>query len=718
MSAFRHLSGSLACLLLFGAPAAAQQFEILHAFQAPLADAKAPMVLAADGALYGTLATGGKGGVGAIFVSRPQADGSVVTTSLYQLDRSEGGAVLDALVEGADGWLYGVAPEHGVNGRGTIFKFHRGTAQLVVIHAFSGPDGAKPRGPLVAAGDGNWYGTTTAEGAGGNGTVFRLTPEGVVTTLHAFTDGTAAGLLLEAADGNLYGANGVHIFKLTLAGTRTILHSLPIASPVEPPISFGLVEGTDGHLYGVARPLAPGYVSFFRLTLAGAFDIIYRSLDSVTDGDTATTVPLFVAPDGSLIGTLPTSGPHDRGTLFRLTTAGATGIFTVLHAFTPAEGRSYSGIVPHPNGHVYGTTVEGSLTGHGMIYSVGSGGSIVVRQPFVPILPYAPSAPPVEGPDGALYGTTVAGGVFNVGTFYRLTSSGLTVLHHFSGIGGARPLGKLVLGPDGKFYGTTYDGGGPANRGTIFRISTTGSLETLHTFSTLNGRNPTSGLILASDGSFWGTTLRGGTTDTGTVFKISAGGTFTQMMTFPYLPSVGATTIHPYSGLIEARDGNFYGLANGAPGLVGTTLYRVSVSGGLTRLALLGSSLNAGHVPSNLIEGSDGQLYGGVLLSFFEEHARPAVFRSSLAGAVTTVREMQSAVTALTEGSDHALYGATTAGVLFRLETNGSFTELKALTPLDGVVPSGVRTAGDWIMGSAYGGGPGNGGVIFRFRRD
>ena len=147
----RRLSGILVVLQLLAAPAAAQQFEILHAFQAPLADAKAPMILASDGALYGTFATGGQDGVGAIFVTRPQADGSVMTTYLRAFERLEGGGVLDGLVEGHDGWLYGVAPEHGAHGRGSVFEYHRVTGQFTAVHAFSGADGATPRGSSSSA---------------------------------------------------------------------------------------------------------------------------------------------------------------------------------------------------------------------------------------------------------------------------------------------------------------------------------------------------------------------------------------------------------------------------------------------------------------------------------------------------------------------------------------------------------------------------------------
>jgi uncharacterized repeat protein (TIGR03803 family) len=724
----RCLSAAVVSLAVTASSAAAQQFEILHAFQAPLANVKAPMVLASDGALYGTFATGGQHGVGAIFVTRPQADGSVVTQYLRALERSQGGGVVDALVEGHDGWLYGVAPEHGAHGRGTVFKFHRVTGQLVVLHAFSGPDGAAPRGPIVVGDDGNYYGMTTAEGASGGGTVFKLTPAGALTTLHAFSDGVATGLLVQAADGNLYGVNGPHVFRLTLTGARTVLRTL--TSPLGPPffpIAKGLVEGADGHLYAVLVDAPIGTAFFARLSLDGAFTEIYRIADVDVAGQPDDRVPLFVAADGSLLGTLPYWGPNLRGTLFRVTT---TGTFNVLHAFTVQEGRAHSGVVRHPNGHFYGTTVEGGLTGHGMIYSVGFGGSLVVRHTFTPLLPYAPSAPPIEGPDGALYGTTIAGGIFNRGTVYRLSSSGFTVLYNFMGLDGSHPVGKLVLGSDGKFYGTTHGGGASsADAGTIFRISPSGVHETLHTFLIFNGRNPTAGLVRAADGTFWGTTLRGGSADTGTIFTISPTGAFTLVHAFVF-NATGDTMVFPYAGLIQAQDGNFYGTTYGFTDLWGGTVFRVTPQGAVTMLRQFVGFFDifnpGGRVPgpkvyAGLIEHRNGQLYGGSCCGgSIQGGDRTQVFQVDASGAVTMLRDLngRGVFAALTEGGDQALYGATLDDVLFRLETNGDFTELKTLAGLDGLFVSGLRTAGDWIMGSAYAGGPAGGGVIFRFKHD
>ena len=125
MHAARHLIGVLASSMCFAAPAAAQQFEILHAFQAPLANAKAPLLAASDGALCNVVhGLAAKGALGDL--RRAAVRGSPADLDDRARVRTIGRRrVVDALVEGHDGWLDGAAPEHGANGRGTIFKVSR-----------------------------------------------------------------------------------------------------------------------------------------------------------------------------------------------------------------------------------------------------------------------------------------------------------------------------------------------------------------------------------------------------------------------------------------------------------------------------------------------------------------------------------------------------------------------------------------------------------------
>jgi uncharacterized repeat protein (TIGR03803 family) len=115
----------------------------------------------------------------------------------------------------------------------------------------------------------------------------------------------------------------------------------------------------------------------------------------------------------------------------------------------------------------------------------------------------------VQGTDGNFYGTTRSGGLIGNGTVFKITASGtLTTLHNFDGTDGTAP-NALVQATNGNFYGTTA-AGGASGHGTVFEISPSGMLTTLASFNLTDGANPEAGLIQATDGNFYGTTSRGG----------------------------------------------------------------------------------------------------------------------------------------------------------------------------------------------------------------
>ena len=113
----------------------------------------------------------------------------------------------------------------------------------------------------------------------------------------------------------------------------------------------------------------------------------------------------------------------------------------------------------------------------------------------------------MQGADGSFYGTTPNGGMNGNGTVFRMTTNGtLTTLASFSNdVNGDYPYGALAQGADGNFYGTT-EYGGTNGAGTVFRMTTDGTLTNLASFSHTNGANPSGALAQGADGNFYGTT--------------------------------------------------------------------------------------------------------------------------------------------------------------------------------------------------------------------
>jgi uncharacterized repeat protein (TIGR03803 family) len=129
----------------------------------------------------------------------------------------------------------------------------------------------------------------------------------------------------------------------------------------------------------------------------------------------------------------------------------------------------------------------------------------------------------------------------------------------------------VVQGTSGNFYGTTAYGGGigcSGGCGTVFKITPSGVLTTLHSFDKTDGANPSAGLVQGTDGNFYGTTEYGGTGDGGTIFKITPAGILTTLHSFSDEGS-------PYAGLIQSTDGSFYGTTES--GYDGGTVFSLSV---------------------------------------------------------------------------------------------------------------------------------------------
>jgi len=327
--------------------------------------------------------------------------------------------------------------------------------------------------------------------------------------------------------------------------------------------------------------------------------------------------------------------------------------------------------------------------------------------------PYAPAGSLIEGRDHSLYGTLSAGGNDTNGGVFRLNKdgTGFTVLLRFTGspADGSAPFGKLVEGSDGALYGTSY-GGGSANTGTIFKLTSIGNGAytdaLLKSFAGSDGANPHAGLLLASDGLLYGTASAGGSNGHGAVFKLSTNGTgYALLRSFLGSPSDGA---QPQGELIEGTDGALYGTtARGGSNNLGT-VFKIDKSGANHLVLKSLAAANGTNLVAGLVEGSDQMLYGTA--NGGGANGFGTVFKLNKTGTVFSVLTNFPGVTgggqnpygSLVQGTDGALYGTTYSGgasnegTIFKLNTNGGgytvlqgfsyFPSSGGINPLAGLV--------------------------------
>jgi uncharacterized repeat protein (TIGR03803 family) len=328
---------------------------------------------------------------------------------------------------------------------------------------------------------------------------------------------------------------------------------------------------------------------------------------------------LIQGTDGNFYGTAAYGGANGVGVVFRITPAGT---LTTLYSFCypwDCPGSGYeptTGLIQASDGNLYGTTSQGGTLGYGTLFQITPAGTLTLLYTFNGSDGTGPSSALVQASDGDFYGTTSGGGTSNncgsngCGTVFKITPSGmLTTLHSFEGSDGIGPSGALVQASDGDFYGTTL-GGGAYSFGTIFKITLAGTLTTLYTFDGYQGVFP-NGLVQASDGNFYGTTSGGGSDGSGTVFEITPAGSLTTLYSF-----FGPTGDLPEGGIIQARDGNFYGTTRKGGDLGCTssgygcgTVYRITPIGSLSTLHSF--NLRDGYAPcAGLVQARDGSFYG------------------------------------------------------------------------------------------------------------
>jgi len=358
-------------------------------------------------------------------------------------------------------------------------------AQFNTLVSFTGPNGNQPfQENLIQGVDGNLYGTTTYGGTDNDGTIFKITPGGTLTTIYNFAntpDGANpyTGLVL-GSNGVFYGttaeggASGLGtVFSVTAAGKLTILHSF---TGMDGEIPYGaLIEGVDGNYYGTTQfggSIGAGYGTVFKVTPAGTFTTLH-SFNDTTDGYEP-FAGLALASTGEFFGTTAGGPGADFGTVFKIS---STGVYTLLHSFVDTDGWEPEGVLLEAtSGKVYGTTVRGGADGLGEVFTITTAGTFTLLHSFASVTEgYEPIAGLIQASDGNFYGTTFSGGAFDQGNIFEMISGGTpTTVHSFSGgdggTDGSEPFGGLVQHTSGVLFGTT-GGVSSGGVGTVFSLN-------------------------------------------------------------------------------------------------------------------------------------------------------------------------------------------------------------------------------------------------------
>jgi uncharacterized repeat protein (TIGR03803 family) len=650
---------------------------VLHDFNVRVdGDYPSALIEGADGNFYGTAQqnVAGPGPFGFLFRMAP--DGTFTTLHAFSCG-ADGAYPADALVQANDGNFYGTTvgiADPYCAARATVFRMTP-DGTVSIVHVFSAStEGTQLAGPLIQARDGNVYGTASAGGPLGGGTVFRVTLEGALTVLHAFrapddADGNGPrGALVEAADDSLYGVTSDSglcrscgtVFRISVDGTFDVAYAFQddFETGIFP--QTGLTRGADGNLYGVTA-VRPGAV--FQLTPDGDLSVLH-AFNRDTDGSAA-QARLFQASDDRLYGTARDFGPASTGTVFRVTTDGD---FDVIYTFPgSAEGASPSVLVQANDGTLYGIAQEGGTFNRGTVFRLEPDGTPTTLYTFQGSWDGADPVMLIQADDGNLYGLAARGGDSGFGTFFQLTPEGaFAVLYAFTGDSSILNAGSsgLLQGRDGAIYGVTATDGA-YNRGAVFRWIPEEDFTILYSFDGSTGSTEPITLMQASDGSFYGTTYFGGPNNRGTVFHLALDGTVTTLV-----DDLGC-----YAGpvsIIQATDGNIYlDRCN--------DIIRMTPDGAVTLVHSFG--FMDGSPPQGFVQAADGNLYGVARL----------------------------------------VGGQGLRGTVFRLTLNGTFTVLHTFADPDGVEPSAapIQASDGLLYGTTYdGGGPGKQGVVWRLALD
>jgi uncharacterized repeat protein (TIGR03803 family) len=342
------------------------------------------------------------------------------------------------MAQGQDGNFYGVTLSGNGCCQGVIYKISSEGA-ITSLYSMGQSDGTNCTG-LTLGTDGNFYGTCKNGGTNNYGTLFKVTSAGVLTVLHNFAaqGSTSDGCIpyvppIQASNGDFYGTtafcganNYGTVYKLTLAGAYTMLYSFQ-GPPNDTVLPLGLIEGTDGNLWGVGNGWIISGGGIFKITLAGKESLVYTFQPNADGGYLDGEGPdanLIQGSNGDFYGTTEEGGSANEGTIFSLTESGTE---TVLYSFPNQTDGAYPSLplTQAPNGLLFGAATDcaGGGCSQAGLFDITTKGAYksVYLYPLVCSNCGQPFAPLLLSTNGTFYSTTEQGGI-GVGSFYSLSN--------------------------------------------------------------------------------------------------------------------------------------------------------------------------------------------------------------------------------------------------------------------------------------------------------
>jgi len=599
----------------------------IHQFGNPDPGVMAPPIRATDGNFYGTIEDGGGSNLyrtGRVYKMTPAG----VYSILYPFSGlTDGGDLIGGIIQGRDGNLYGTTAFGGLFGNGTVYKLTL-DGKLTTLHSFSGPDGINPAATLTQAADGYFYGTTNLGGSSNDGTVFRISTSGAFLTVHQF-DGTNGSFpdskLAVGRDGNLYGTTDIDggvapmFYSISPAGAFHVLNSNLW-------IKGGVIQGGDGNFYGV------GPNALYSITPSGAATAL------TTYGGDWTLSAYIDGGDGNLYGTssITTTTADGTTTDSYIDAISSTGVH---YGFARSSNPVSSVVAATSTGWI----VDEPTTLNSIDYA--SNDTAIGTKVLS-----ADAANPsqiVQIADGTIWGISYNPWVYGAtGSLFSMTSDGrskfVRTYAYFSmpsnpSDTGYDPNPFNLLGIDGRgsLWGATSQ--------SLAQIDPSGSVNYLPT--DFLGCNK---MIAGPNGDLYAAV--GNYSASGAIVKIDANGTITTVHGFS-----GPDGAYP-SSVLYASDGNFYGVTKQGGANNDGEVFKMTPQGDVTVVYSFTSAI----FPSELIEGHDGRLYG-------ISRNGGDVYEVTLVGQQ------------LTGGTAFAI-----------TKTGGGFTTLHAFGIPDGIVPVGT----------------------------